>query len=154
MSVNASMGTSDSNSASGLTLFVVTSEGSYPLLRYLASRYRKAGRRGALLYMGDQDQRFQRIADDAAKLGFEAAAIGAHRDPKRKHQPLNRGSLKATLLRALMRLRNTPTVKALYDVVAADVADAGRVLDRFKPSAVVVTENGISGPLALLSLAR
>lgn len=138
----------------GLTLLVVTSSGSYPLLRYLASRYVRAGRPCAFLYAGPADRRFSTIAADAKALGIDAEALEQYLDDERKHPPLKYLAPKPALLRHLIRYYELATARAHVDIFAAQLSAAAQVLARFKPAAVVVTENGISGPLPFLSLAK
>jgi hypothetical protein len=135
-------------------LIVVTSPGSYPLLRYLASRYARLGRSAALLYMGSADRRFASILDDARALGIEAAAFEQFVSNERKHPPLKRLALNPAILRALIRVLNLRQAQAHQDMFAVQLAAAAHVLDRFKPRSVIVSENGISGPLPFLSMAQ
>lgn len=136
------------------TLFVVTSAGSYPLLRYLVSRWVRAGRSCAVLYAGSTDDRFTKITRELTLLGVEARAFESYVHAAKGQLILRSWEPRRILLRWLVGLFGGADFTAHMQGIGRQIAAAEQALDHFKPGTVVVAENGISGPFLLLNAAE
>lgn len=139
---------------SGPLLVTVTSPGSYQLMRYLAMRLKQCGRRSALLYIGGEDERFRRIAEDAHRLGIDSIAFGAYVGRCRDGYRLSINPLRRAAFHVAGLMSKKPlSFRAFMRHLSIELAAARDLIGQYKPSALIVAENGISGPLTLLSQA-
>lgn len=134
-------------------LFVVGSATSYRLQRLLAEYCVHHGRQVAFLYDGKPDALFSEVQADARLLGAPAVSLD---DRLREDQrPKLRWSLMPHPVRAfffsLIALR---VGGAFTRALGARIAAAQQVLEELCPNAVMVSEDGISGPAAVMAAAR
>lgn len=136
------------------TLVVVTSAGSFPLLRYVAARHVREGRSCALLYMGPRNSLFERVTAAAEPLGIEAVAFEEVLNSMSSAATVGFAGVKPALIRALIRLMRLEMPHGIMKALAGQLAAADAILDRLDPTSIIVAENGISGPLAFLTRAK
>lgn len=134
-------------------LFVVGSATSYRLQRVFAEFCVSQGRLVAFLYDQPPDALFAEVESDARRLGARVVSLDEQiRDNER---PTPRWSRMPHPLRArFFALLASPTRSIMVRILGARVAAAQRVLDEISPAAVLVSEDGISGPAAVMAAAR
>jgi hypothetical protein len=134
------------------TLIVVTSAGSLPLLRYIGSRFADAGRPCAYLYMGAADDKFRMLSALAADWKIEAVSFESVLAAESATSRFRRlPGIRSSLVRALARALSVNVPDGILRAIEMQLATADVILEKIRPDAVIVAENGISGPMALLS---
>ncbi|QDZ11621.1 hypothetical protein [Devosia ginsengisoli] len=133
-------------------LFAFSNIGSFRLHATIALRSQQDGNRAVLLYTGSRDATFSVIEAEAGSRGLAVRAMeeavieaaGTEWMPPRSLSPR----------RMLLKLVAKRRASVLFDIQQAAVLAAGRLLRHLKPDAILVSEDGISGPMALLAAAR
>lgn len=134
-------------------LFVVGSATSYRLQRVFAEFCVGQGRPVAFLYDQQPDALFAEIESDARRLG--ARALSLDERIRADERPVLRWSRMPHPLRArFFALLASPARSAMVRILGARVAAAQRVLEEIAPAVVLVSEDGISGPAAVMAAAR
>ena len=134
-------------------LFVVSSATSYRLQRVFAEYCVSVGRTVVFLYDQPADALFAEIEADCRRLGVSAFSLDALiRDDAR---PALRWSRMPHPLRArLFSLLASPQRSIMVRILGARVAAAQKLLEELSPAVVLVSEDGISGPAAIIAAAR
>ena len=134
-------------------LFVVSSATSYRLQRVFAEYCVASGRKILFLYDQSPDSLFAEIESDAFRLGAKALSLDSLiRDGDRPGLCWARmpHPLRARFFSLLASPKRSATVRAL----GARIAAAQKVLKAESPAVVLVSEDGISGPAAIIAAAR
>lgn len=139
--------------------FVFSSISSYRLLRYVAELAASEGRKVLFLYTGSDSGFFAEVHAEAKRLGFDASSIEAELssiDVKLRLPPrpaIDRG--RSVLFRCAMMLSERPDQAAAFRSAYEKRQHAAHLLlKRLCVSIVVCSEDGVSGDLALLSVAK
>lgn len=134
-------------------LFVVSSATSYRLQRVFAEYSVAAGRQVVFLYDQPADALFAKIEADARRLDVSAFSLDAMiRDDAR---PVLRWSRMPHPWRArLFSLLVPPKLSIMVRILGARIAAAQKLLEELSPAVVLVSEDGISGPAAIIAAAR
>jgi hypothetical protein len=134
-------------------LLVVSSATSYRLHRLFAQYCVSRGHRVHLVYDGAPDALFSELRRDAQSWGTGAVSLddlvidGA--------KPILRWWRMPNPWRALIFSQLTPARGSIHRrLLGARLAAAQGLLQRLSPAVVVVAEDGISGPAALIAAAR
>jgi len=138
-------------------LFVVGSATAYRIHQPFAAFCVKQGRRVAFVYDREPDALFDTIAADAAKLGATAESLdktitaGPHQAP---WSFFNRAPARARVFNELREQSTSGRMKAFSDIIFGRLAAADALLKRVGPGVVVVAEDGVAGPLAIIAAAQ
>lgn len=134
-------------------LFVVGSETSYRLQLLLAEYCVSYGRKVAFLCDGAPDALFSKVQADAQQLGAFAVSLDeqivSHESPKLRWA-LMPHPWRSRFFAFLSLWVGVPFKR----VLGAHVAAAQQRLEEIAPSVVMVSEDGISGPAAVMAAAR
>lgn len=136
-------------------MIIVQNRASYPPLRYVAAASLQRGWNVQLLFGGSDSVERTLIHADASAAGFDVLdmpgdaaqpriepLIGHHPDPERL------GSLRTHLERPLRK------GWGIYQALGLTVAGALAFFELQRPDLIIVAEDGITGPLLLLGVAR
>lgn len=138
-------------------LFVVGTATAYRIHQPFAAFCVEQGRRVAFVYDREPDALFETIASDAAKLGATAAALDASITPGPHPAPwswLNRPPARARVFNELREKSESARMKPFSDIIFGRLAASEAMLKKVNPAIVVVAEDGVSGPLAIIAAAQ
>lgn len=141
--------------ARGSLVFVFRAASAFRLLRIVAARAAAAGSRVTLLHVAGKNAFFRDVEAEAARIGATAVALADRAEgeaPAGGTAPAR--GLKAWLARAALPALDHPrTALAAFAALSREVAAAEAVLRRVAATAVICSEDGISGDLAVLAAA-
>ena len=138
-------------------LFVVGSEPAYRVHKLFAEYCAKQGRALAFLYDNAPDAFFETVARDAQALGTTATSLDAAIQPGPHDPPwglFRRPSDRVRLFEQVRKQSTSGRIRAFTDLIFGRLAAARAILKQIKPSAIVVAEDGIAGPMVLIAAAR
>lgn len=138
-------------------LFVVASATSYRVQLPFAAYCVRQGRKVAFVYDREPDTFFAAVMDDAAKLGAPAVSLDAEITPGPHKAPwslFNRAPARARIFNAIRERSTSGRMKAFAQIIYGRLAAASALLKRLDPAVVVVAEDGVSGPLAIIAAAQ
>lgn len=138
-------------------LFVVGSATAYRIHYPFAAFCVQQGRRVTFVYDREPDALFETITADAAKLGATALSLDAAIAPGPHKAPwswLNRPPARARVFNELREKSDGARIKAFSDIIFGRLAAAEAMLKKVSPSVVVVAEDGVAGPLAIITAAK
>jgi hypothetical protein len=134
-------------------LFVVSSATSYRLHRLFAHYCAQRGHRVHLVYDAPPDALFEELAEDARAWGGSAASLDAL--VVEGAEPALHWSRTPHPLRARVFDKLVPAATFIHRrLLGARLAAAQAHLQSIAPAVVVVAEDGISGPAAIIAAAR
>ena len=137
-------------------LFVVGSATAYKIQKPFAEFCVQQGRAVAFVYDREPDALFTAIEKDAESMGSTAtsldAAIGAgpHESP---WGFFTRPPARAKAFDQVRQKNPSPRMTAFADLIFGRLAAATAILKRLRPSVLVVAEDGVAGPLAMIAAA-
>lgn len=138
-------------------LFVVGSEPAYRVHKLFAEYCAKQGRPLAFLYDSAPDAFFETLTKDAQALGATVASLDAAIQPG-PHEPpwglFRRPSDRVRLFEQVRKQSTSPRIRAFTDLIFGRLDAARTILKQVRPSAIVVAEDGIAGPMVLMAAAR
>ena len=138
-------------------LFVAASAASYRIQLPFAQFCVQQGRNVAFVYDREPDAFFETVAADAARLGATAVSLDAEIKPGPHKSPwslFNRAPARAKLFETIRAASTSGRMKAFSDIIFGRLAAATALLKRINPAVVVVAEDGVSGPLAVIAAAQ
>lgn len=138
-------------------LFVVGSATAYRIHQPFAAFCVQQGRRVAFVYDREPDALFELIQADADKLGTTAASLDAAIAPGPHEAPwsfFNRAPARAKLFNALREKNSGGRMQAFSEIIFGRLAAAETLLKGIDPAVIVVSEDGVAGPLAIIAAAQ
>jgi hypothetical protein len=138
-------------------LFVVSSATAYRIHQPFASFCVQQGRTVAFVYDREPDAFFETICADAAKLGGTAVSLDATITPGPHKAPwslFNRPGTRAKVFNAIRESSPSGRVKAFSDIIFGRLSAATALIKRISPAVMVVAEDGVAGPLAMIAAAQ
>jgi hypothetical protein len=138
-------------------LFVIGSATAYRIHHPFAAYCARQGWRVAFVYDREPDALFETITADAAALGGEAVSLDASIAAGPHHAPwsfFSRPPARARLFNDLREKSSSARMKAFSQIIFGRLAAAEATLKRFKPAVMVVPEDGVAGPLAMIAAAQ
>jgi len=138
-------------------LFVVGTSTAYRIHQPFAAFCVAQGRRVAFVYDREPDAFFETISGDAAKLGATAVSLdqkiaaGPHKAP---WSFFNRAPARAKVFNALREQNTGARMKAFSEIIFGRLAAAESILKSIDPGVMVVAEDGVAGPLAMIAAAQ
>ena len=134
-------------------LFVVGSATSYRLQRIFAQYCVTNGRKVVLVYDQPPDALFAEVEQDARLWGTEAVSLDTL--VSEDARPTLRWWRMPHPVRAWLFAQFAPAKQSIHRrILGARLAAAQALLTRLAPAVVIVSEDGISGPAALIAAAR
>jgi len=128
---------------------------NFRLQRELGRRLLGLGHHVAFIYEGGEDDFCQLVRAEANTLPSDVLAFDVFLSPDRISPPLRRRSPRRLRSRAVkLALRRISSAKPFEQIHGQALAAANEVLNRTRPDALIVNEDGISGHLALITAAR
>jgi hypothetical protein len=138
-------------------LFVVGTATAYKIHKPFAEFCVAQKRRVDFVYDREPDALFAHITADAKALGGEAVSLDASIAPGPHQSPwslFNRPPARAKAFDAVRKSDPTPRMEAFENAIFGRLAAAKVLLKKLKPAVVVVAEDGVAGPLALITAAQ
>ena len=138
-------------------IFVVGSTTAYKIHKPFAEFCVRQGRKVAFVYDREPDALFEQIQAAATALGATAVSLDAAIDPGPHEAPwgfFNRPPDRAKAFDQVRKQNPTPRMAAFADAIFGRLAAARKLLKTINPSVVVVAEDGVAGPLALIAAAQ
>ena len=138
-------------------LFVVGTATAYKIHKPFAEFCVAQKRHVDFVYDREPDALFAQVTADAKALGGEAisldASIGAgpHKSP---WSLFNRPPARAKAFDEIRKNDAAPRMAAFENAIFGRLAAAKALLKRLKPAVVVVAEDGVAGPLAVITAAQ
>lgn len=128
---------------------------NFRLQKELAGRLVSLGHRVDFVYEGDEDETCTTSREEVRGLNANLLAFQAFVSPDRISPPLRgRSPRPLRSLAADFVTRCHRGTNAYRTIHGQALAAAGEVLDRTAPDALIVNEDGVSGHLALITVAR
>jgi hypothetical protein len=138
-------------------LFVVGTATAYKIHKPFAEFCASQRRRVDFVYDREPDALFAQVTADARALGGEAVSLDASIGPGPHQSPwslFNRPPARAKAFDAVRKSDTTPRMAAFSNATFGRLAAAKALLKRLKPAVVVVAEDGVAGPLAVITAAQ
>ena len=138
-------------------LFVVTSEPSYRIHKPFAEFCARQGRTIAFVYDREPDAFFETVSSDAKALGATVVSLDAEIGSGPHESPwgfFSRPPERARYFDSVRQNSQSARTMPFSDILFGRYHAALRVLKRIDPAVMVVPEDGISGPLILITAAR
>lgn len=138
-------------------LFVVGSATAYRIHQPFAAFCVQQGRKVSFLYDREPDPLFETIVSDARALGATAASVdaaitaGPHQAP---WSMFNRAPARARIFNTVREQSTGARMKAFSDVIFSRLAAAEGLIKKINPAIVIVAEDGVAGPLAVIAAAQ
>lgn len=135
-----------------MILFVVTSAPNYRLQLIFAEYLVKQGRKIAFVYDAPPDDFFSLIQSDAARLG--ALVMSLDTEIHETHKPaIQHRTMPKTLRSWICSFLALKIQSPYYHSLSIRLGSAQRLLKEIAPKIVIVGEDGISGPAAIIAAA-
>lgn len=137
-------------------LFVVGSATAYKIQKPFAEFCVQQGRTVAFVYDREPDALFAEIAKDAESLQATAASLDAAITAGPHESPwgfFNRPPARAKAFDQVRQKNPSAKMTAFANLIFGRLAAATALVKRLRPSIVVVAEDGVSGPLAMIAAA-
>lgn len=138
-------------------LFVVGSPASYRIHKRFAEFCVRHGRTVTFVYDREPDSFFDEISADATALGQSAIALDsliASRATPECDATSTTTSWRARVFASIRRRDTSQRMAAFSRIILSRIAAATTLLNELKPGVMVVAEDGVSGPLALIKAAQ
>jgi hypothetical protein len=138
-------------------LFVVGSATAYKIHKPFADFCVRQGRAVAFVYDREPDALFAQMQADAAALNATALSLDAAITAGPHESPwgfFNRPPERAKAFDEVRKQNHTGRLAAFADAIFGRLDAARNVLKKIRPSIVVVAEDGVAGPLALIAAAQ
>ena len=138
-------------------LFVVGTATAYKIHKPFAEFCVAQKRRVDFVYDREPDALFAQVTADAKALGGGAVSLDAAIGPGPHETPwslFNRPPSRAKAFDAVRKNNTTSRLTAFSNAIFGRLAAAKGLLKKLKPAVVVVAEDGVAGPLALIAAAQ
>ena len=138
-------------------LFVVGSTTAYRIHKPFAAFCASQGRKVAFVYDREPDALFQQLSRDAAAIGATAVSLdqqigaGPHNSP---WSLFNRPDARAKAFDNVRKQSTNPRMAAFANIIFGRLAAAQALIKSIKPAVVIVAEDGVAGPLAMITAAQ